>query len=177
MSDIRTQIAEAIPSLRRYAWALARSRDRADDLVQDCLLRALSARDSFQPGTNLNAWLFTILRNCFLNDVRRDGRRRAWEAEEDRSEFGRAIDSPQVDQIALTELSLHIRQLPAGMREALMLVTIEGMSYEQAAEVMGVPVGTVRSRLSRARRSLLTMQAGFELPEPAPERERELLPA
>lgn len=160
-ADIRADMAGHIPSLRRYARMLCRDADRADDLVQESLLRAIDKLHLFVPGTNLRAWLFTILRNQFLNRSRREDFERGWAASQLEDAASRdASDVVPTHRIALAQVSAHLEALPEAMRELLLLVAIDGMSYEQAAAVTDVPIGTVRSRLSRARQALLAMQGG-----------------
>ena len=123
-------------------------------------MRAISALGSFTPGTNLTAWLFTILRNCFLNGVRRQRRERNWRSDGEEDAWEGSADAAQPHVLALHRLWDDLQRLPPPMRECLVLVAVEGLSYEAAAEVLGIPVGTVRSRLSRARQALLRMQEG-----------------
>jgi RNA polymerase sigma-70 factor (ECF subfamily) len=146
-------VAAEIPRLRRFARVLLRplGGQAADDLVQETLLRAIVARDQFAPGTNLRAWLFTILRHARAAGARRDARSplitpgQLPEA---------AISGGQEERQAMRELAARFNSLPRVQREALWLVVVEGMDYAEAAEVMRVPPGTLRSRLSRARESL-----------------------
>jgi RNA polymerase sigma-70 factor (ECF subfamily) len=150
--DPTIKLIEAeIPRLRRYARFLARDIDRADDLVQDCLVRALARLDSWKPGTNLRAWLFTILRNGYFNERRRNSRS---PMVEDDGAVSAVTLSNQYDHMALRDVSRAFLALSDEHREVLLLVAIEGSSYEEAAEVIGVPIGTVRSRTSRARHAL-----------------------
>jgi len=153
MSEFHRLIEEQIPRLRRYARALTRNPDRADDLVQDTLVRALAKQHLWQPGTNLRAWLFTLMHNQNVNSVRRSLRE------------GTAIDVEQISSALvattdptasrkLLELERALGQLPVEQREAILLVGLEGLAYEEAATILGIPIGTVRSRLSRARDSL-----------------------
>ena len=161
LDDLREAIASEIPSLRRYARVLCRDNDRADDLVQEALLRAIDKLHLFSEGTNLRAWLFTILRNLFLNRSRREEFERSWTAEQIAAALGRgSADAVQTHRVELAQVSAHLEALPEPMRELLLIVAIDGMSYEEAAAVTAVPVGTVRSRLSRARQALLAMQDG-----------------
>lgn len=153
MADVFDGIEAEIPRLRRFAMALARNPDRADDLVQECLTRALARIDTWEPGTNLRAWLFTILRNVHLNDVRREGRAPfVPDASEDKVE-GVMIASQEAD-VALRELGQILGCLSTEHRQILLLIAVEGFAYEEAAHICDVPVGTVRSRLSRAREAL-----------------------
>lgn len=156
-----------IPHLRRYARYLVRDVDRADDLVQESLTRAIAKLDSWTPGTNLRAWLFVILRNCFINEMRRERL------------MGEMPDDPhlpsapanQESHVALLEVRKAFLELSQEHREILLLVAIEGLCYEDAAEILGLPLGTVRSRLSRARQALRDALA-----EPEPERAATPLP-
>jgi RNA polymerase sigma-70 factor (ECF subfamily) len=142
-----------IPRLRRYARFLVGDMDRADDLVQECLTRAITKIDSWQPGTNLRAWLFVIIRNCYFNELRRKSRSPIID------DADTALGSSQSNQeahMALQEVRRAFLQLSEEHREVLILVAIEGLSYEEAASIMEVPIGTVRSRVSRARQALRT---------------------
>jgi len=152
--DLKTKIIEQIPGLRRFARYLARDADHADDLVQETLIRALGALPQLDPDGNLRAWLFTILQNVLRGEWRR--RRRS----------PVRLDIPienapqptrsggQMESASLRELAAAIRELPPRFREVLMLCGVEGFDYEEAARILGIPVGTVRSRLSRARAML-----------------------
>jgi len=152
-------LTEQIPHLRRYAMVLCRHRDQADDLVQEALLRAIDHLDQFRVGTNLRAWLFTILRNAHLNNCRRNQRYGVTSIDERPAAFEQPSPSAQADVVALKQLVRCLLNIPAEQREALLLVVVEGMTYEEAAEVMEVPIGTIRSRVSRARRALLHLFA------------------
>jgi RNA polymerase sigma-70 factor, ECF subfamily len=142
-----------IPRLRRYARALTRDTVRADDLVQECLCRALTKQHLWQPGTDLRAWLFTLLHNQHVNLVRRSIREGV---SVDVEELAPVLTTKagQNPRLQLRDLHRAIGCLPDEQRQVVLLVALEGMSYEQVAEVLGVPVGTVRSRLSRGRESL-----------------------
>jgi RNA polymerase sigma-70 factor (ECF subfamily) len=146
-------IEAEIPRLRRYARYLAREADRADDLVQECLTRAITKIDSWTPGTNLRAWLFVILRNCHINEVRR-GQRISLIGESN-SEYD-VVPTPagQEAHMSLLEVRDAYLKLSEEHREVLLLVAIEGLQYEEAAAILQIPVGTIRSRLSRARQTL-----------------------
>ena len=154
-APIEGLLTEQIPYLRRYAAVLCRDRDKADDLVQECLLRAIDNIGQFQPGTNLRAWLFTILRNAYLNHCRRDQRYQISSLDEPEHAWDTPTPSSQADVVALKELERCLMLIPASQREALLLIVVEGMTYEEAAVVMSVPIGTIRSRISRARRALM----------------------
>lgn len=147
--DFRDGLLAAVPSLRAFALSLTSNPARSDDLVQDTLLKGWQHRARFQPGTNLNAWLFTILRNIFYSDHRK----RVREVEDqDGSYAARLATAPhQGDRLDVEDLQSALAKLPADQREALVLVGAEGVSYEEAAAIMGCKVGTVKSRVSRAR--------------------------
>ncbi len=158
------QALEAIiPHLRGYARSLSRSPAQADDLVQDALLRAWSARARFQAGTNFKAWMFVILRNVFLSGLRR----RKFEQETTGNEPEIIAPAAQPGHMELLALRDALAKLAPSRREALMLVGAAGMSYEEAAKVCGCAVGTIKSRVSRARSELQLLLEG-ESPEPDP---------
>jgi RNA polymerase sigma-70 factor (ECF subfamily) len=146
-------ILSELPYLRRFARALTANATNADDLVHDCVVKALENSEKFEPGTNLRAWLFTILRNGFISDIRRN-RRRLTETDSPRWATGGVAPPSQEGSLTLRRLEVAMGRLPIEQRTVLALVVIEGMNYEHAAEALGVPVGTVRSRLSRARHAL-----------------------
>ena len=163
MSEFHRLIEQQIPRLRRYARALTRNRERADDLVQDTLARALVKEDRWQPGTNLRAWLFTIMHNQNVNTVRRGVRESAEVDIESVSSRLPATTDPTASR-QMFELERALAQLPVEQRQVILLVGLEGMSYEESAGILGVPVGTIRSRLSRGRdslRKLLGMEERF----------------
>jgi len=141
-----------IPRLRRYARALAGDAVRADDLVQDCLARALPRLDQWQAGTDMRAWLFTILHNLFVNECRRQGRQPDIAALVESAVPGRCDNADE--DVRLCELQSGLQRLPPEQREVVLLVSIEGLSYRQVARVLGIPVGTVMSRLHRGRQAL-----------------------
>jgi RNA polymerase sigma-70 factor (ECF subfamily) len=153
-----------LPKLRVQALALTRNRTQAEDLVQETVVRALAARDSFQPGTNFAAWLHRILRNHFISEYRK---RRETVAIEDAPPAVLSGHGVAEDKIALRELWGAMDTLGAEQREMLVMVAVEGMSYEQVAEVTGVPVGTAKCRVFRARRQLQAMLLPPETPAPA----------
>lgn len=152
-ADIYSLIEAEIPRLRRYARYLCRDVDRADDLVQDCLTRAIAKIHTYEPGTNLRGWLFVILRNAYFSELRRH--RHEFEPLDDLSEHP-SLTTPGHDQTSVTlgELKEAFLRLSQEHREVIVLVAMEGMPYEAAAAILDVPVGTVRSRLSRARQAL-----------------------
>ena len=152
MPTFNTLLEEQIPRLRCYARALTRDVSRADDLVQSCLTRAIAKQHLWEPGTDLRAWLFTILHNQHVNDVRRSVR------EGNTVELAEApqltVQSNAVPSLELRDLERALGKLATEQREVILLVGLEGMAYEEAAAVLQVPVGTVRSRLSRNRDQL-----------------------
>jgi RNA polymerase sigma-70 factor, ECF subfamily len=150
MDGFGNLLACEIPRLRRYARALTRDGTRADDLVQSCLVRALAKSHLWQPGTDLRAWLFTILHNQHVNDVRRAVREGILVPVEDIAPILTA-PSTQGASLQLRDLDRAMGQLPEEQRQVLLLVGLEGMRYEEVAFVLNIPVGTVRSRLSRGR--------------------------
>ena len=152
MADILDEIEACVPALRRYARALTHDIDRADDLVQDCLERAIARRGLFRPRGTVRAWLFTILTNIHRNDRRRQRRHGA--ALDLASVPEPALPAPQPGHMALAELARAIETLPLDQKEALLLVTLEGLAYAEAARILGVPAGTLMSRLGRARAAL-----------------------
>jgi len=172
MSEYHRLIEQQIPRLRRYARTLTRNRDRADDLVQDTLSRALEKQHLWQPGTNLGAWLFTIMHNQNVNNVRRDVREFTAVEIERVSTTLPATTDPSASR-KMVELDRALARLPLGQRQVILLVGLEGMSYEETSGILGIPVGTVRSRLSRGRdtlRELLDMEeraANATLPQAA----------
>lgn len=152
MNQVYRNIEDHIPHLRRYARHLAHSPAAADDLVQDCLARALAKAHLFRPGTNLRAWLFTILRNAFISGKRK--RKREVE-DADEHHAGRLVAAPRQDGAAeLGSFRRALSRLPQDQREALMLVGAVGFTYEEAAEVCNCSSGTIKSRVNRARRRL-----------------------
>lgn len=153
MSEVLQLVEAEIPRLRRYARYLAHDADRADDLVQECLARAIAKIESWTPGTNMRAWLFVILRNCYINELRRGQRMGALgETSVDYELIPTAAN--QDAHISLLEVRDAYLALSEEHREVLLLVAIEGLQYEEAASVAGVAIGTIRSRLSRARQAL-----------------------
>jgi RNA polymerase sigma-70 factor, ECF subfamily len=142
----------AVPSLRAFAISLCGNVDRADDLVQEALLRAWGNLDSFEPGTNMSAWLFTILRNVFRSEYRK--RRR--EVEDADGTYADSLTSlpNQTSSLEMDEFRKALEQLPPDQREALILVGASGFSYEEAAQICTCAVGTIKSRVNRARTRL-----------------------
>jgi RNA polymerase sigma-70 factor (ECF subfamily) len=146
------ELLRTVPHLRAFAISLSGSIDRADDLVQETLLRALANIDRFQPGTCLQAWLFTILRNLFHTEFRR--RRREVEDPEGTMAGQLAVLPNQPGSVAFDELRRALAKLPHEQREALLLVSAQGFSYEEAAQITGTQLGTIKSRVNRARARL-----------------------
>ena len=163
MSEISRLVEREIPRLRRYARALTRATDRADDLVQDTLVRALTKGHLWQPGTDIRAWLFTIMHNQYVNTVRRQARETATVDIEAVSSTLVATTDP-TSSWQLGELDRALARLPDEQREVILLVGLEGMAHDSAAQILQVPVGTVRSRLSRGRDALRRL---LGLPEKA----------
>ena len=153
MNDFHHRLEGEIPRLRRYARALTRNAVRADDLVQETLVRALYKEHLWQPGTDLRAWLFTIMHNQNVNEIRRAIRDDATVDLENCSAILTATTDPTASR-QLCELDHALAQLPEEQRQVILLVGLEGMSYEDAAAILDVPIGTIRSRLSRGRESL-----------------------
>jgi RNA polymerase sigma-70 factor (ECF subfamily) len=154
--EIRQEMAALIPRMRRFAHALAGSRDEGDDLVQAACVKALGALHQYEPGTRLDAWMFRIIRTGFLDRVRTAKRRPSVsdpETLEALSDGGKAARGVE-DGMTLARVRQKMAELPEDQRAVLALVAIEGLSYREAAEALGVPVGTVMSRLARARAKL-----------------------
>ena len=149
---LRDQMLGAVPSLRAFAISLSGNVDRADDLVQETLMRAIANIDSFQPGTNMSAWLFTILRNLFRSEYRK--RRR--EVEDADGSYADTLKSQpeQGSRLEFNEFRVALDKLPPDQREALILVGASGFSYEETAAICDCAVGTIKSRVNRARTRL-----------------------
>ena len=149
--DIKEDILRAVPRLRAFAISLTGNIDQADDLVQEAIVRGLSHLDSFTPGTNMQAWLFTILRNQFHTGYRK--RRREVEDPDGQYAAKLAAAPTQDAYINLKDLGTALLQIPVEQREAVLLVA-GGISYEEAAQICGVAIGTIKSRVNRARHAL-----------------------
>lgn len=162
-NETRDAILAAVPSLRAFAVSLCGNVDRADDLVQEALTRALANIDSFRPGSNMSAWLFTILRNHFRSEYRKRRREvedpEGWHAEKLTSQ------PAQLPHIEFEELREALTKLPDDQREALILVGASGFSCEEAAEICGCAVGTIKSRVSRARKRLADLMSVEDVSE------------
>ena len=158
--DVHREMGRLLPDLRAFARFLTRDASAADDLVQDTVVRALAAQGSFQDGTNLKAWLFTIERNAFYEQTRR-ARREVRLLSEQMPET--EAQSPEAHRRAeLTDLSRMLWTLPPLLREALVLVGAQELSHEEAAAICGVPIGTMKARVSRARGQLARSMAGID---------------
>lgn len=166
----KQDIIALIPALRAFAWSLSHNASDADDLVQDTLIKAWTNRDKFEPGTNLRAWMFTILRNTYYTSVVR--RRREVRDEDGAFAATLTCAADQDWRLALNAMEGALRRLPAEHREALILVGGAGLSYEEAAEICGCALGTIKSRVNRARTRLLKLMdaesAGDTLAEDTP---------
>jgi RNA polymerase sigma-70 factor, ECF subfamily len=162
--DFHDQLKTVLPRLRIYALSLTRDRDAADDLVHDTVIKALTGRNSFQPGTNLAAWLFRIQRNEFISGLRR--RRPTVPVD---TAIAESLSHPphQDSGLVMREFMSAFGKLAAAQREALLLAVLEGLPYETIAEHTGVSVGTVKSRISRARDTLERLLLEGEARRPA----------
>src|SRR5881227_816006 len=158
MSDFARLLEGEIPRLRRYARALTRDVTRADDLVQSCLTRALAKQHLWQAGTDLRAWLFTILHNQHCNEVRRSVRE-GLSVELDQAPPV-SVRSNAIAALELRDLERAINRLPEDQRSVILLIGLEGMQYDRVAAILNVPVGTVRSRLARGRAKLRRLMSG-----------------
>src|SRR5690554_6475453 len=160
--DFKKELESLIPHLRAFARNLCGKPDMADDLAQDALLKAWAARKRYQAGTNMRAWLFVILRNQFLSQMRRSRFKGEW----DEGVAERTLSTPahQDHQMQLSDLQRALMRLPAAQREALILVGAGGFSYEEAASICDCAIGTVKSRVARARVVLDEMISSGQLP-------------
>lgn len=158
-ANVGAQVIEHMTVLRRYARVLVRTSDQADDLVQDTVERALARADLYQPGTNLRAWLFTIMRNICITNARKMKLRRTYAAE--LMSLERHLSPAAQDDVVMLKESLALVQhLSPGEQQAVTLLGIQDLSYEASAEIAELPVGTMKSRLSRGRQRLRTMIEG-----------------
>ena len=160
--EFKIQLAAVIPHLRAFGRSISGSRDLADDLVQETLLKAWAARLRFQAGTNMRAWTFIILRNLYLSQMRRARFKGEW----DDLVADRLLAAPasQDRHVELGDLQRALLHLPQAQREALILVGAGGFAYEEAAEICGVAVGTIKSRVARGRVALETIMNDNSLP-------------
>ena len=156
--DFRKQLLAVIPALRGFSRGLCGNRELADDMAQDAMMRAWAAQASFTPGTNFRAWIFMILRNQFYTTIRRNARMVSWDPEV--AERVLIAQAAQQDGLNLQDVEAALQKLPLEQREVLLLIGVNGMSYEEAAEVMGCAIGTIKSRLARGRTALATLVNG-----------------
>lgn len=166
MNEVGNRIEQHIPALNRYALSLARNPMAADDLVQECLVRALTKARLFKPGTNLRAWLFTILHNLHISETRRNGK---WKQAVDPETALANLPSPpaQPASVLLRAVRKAMMALPDRQREVLYSVGVEGKSYEEVSDELDIPVGTVKSRCFRARETLQnTLNLAYPTDEP-----------
>ncbi len=150
--DFARELEAALPSLRAFGRSLSGSRDKADDLVQETLMKAWAARARFRPGTSFRAWTFVILRNAFLSDRRRLST--TMETDVEGAETLMTTPASQDRRLMLDDLQRALMQLPEAWREAVVLVGASGLSYQEAADICGCPIGTIRSRVARGRAEL-----------------------
>jgi RNA polymerase sigma-70 factor, ECF subfamily len=162
--SVHHQMLAAVPRLRAFAISLTGNVDAADDLVQEALTRGLSNLDRFQVGTNMQAWMFTILRNLFHSEYRR--RKREVEDVDGAHAERVAVLPDQMSHLEFEDMRIALTKLPVEQREALLLVGAEGLSYEEAARICGTHLGTIKSRINRARTrlaELLSIEAGEDI--------------
>ena len=162
--DFRDQLIAIIPSLRAFARGLCGNRDLADDMVQDAMTRAWAARQSYTPGTNFRAWIFMILRNHYYTTLRKNARMVAWDP--DLAERVLVAAPTQQDRLNVHDVHAALLKLPAEQREVLLLFGANGVSYEEAAEIIGCAIGTIKSRLARGRVALAALIDGPPLDAP-----------
>lgn len=154
----RDDLVALIPSLRSFARGLCGQRELADDMAQEALMRGWAARASFTPGTNFRAWMFVILRNQFYTTIRKDKRMTSWDPEVAERVL---VEAPaQQDAIHVADVARALQKLPFEQREVLLLIGANGVSYEEAAEVIGCAIGTIKSRLARGRKALARLIDG-----------------
>lgn len=154
----RDQLVAVIPALRSFARGLCGRQHMADDLAQDAMTRAWAARSSYTQGTNFRAWIFVILRNQFYSTIRKDARMTSWDPEIAERIL---VEAPaQQDGIHVSDVARALQKLPAEQREVLLLIGANGASYEEAAEIAGCAIGTIKSRLARGRKALAVLIDG-----------------
>jgi len=157
LDQLREQIVDLLPRLRRFARTLARDPHDADDLVQVAVERALAKSEQFRPDSRLSSWMFGILRNAWIDETRTRGRRnRIFAPEELGENVGDASSESHTETLSVQDA---MARLPEEQRMAIGLVLVEGLSYKEAAEIMGIPIGTLTSRLARGREALQTLLA------------------
>lgn len=167
MSDLMRLVEPLIPALRRYARALLRNPSDADDLVQDCLERAVSRWHQRRPDGDARTWLYAILHNLAVSQMRQRARRGVHLPVEDVAEASLSVAPNQDDGLRHRDLMAALDQLPEEQRDVLLLVTVEGLSYAETAHVLSIPVGTVMSRLARARDRMIQLMDGESGSAPA----------
>ena len=162
-ADFKRELTQVVPHLRAFARGLCGRPDMADDLVQEAMLKAWAAQDRFEPGTSMRAWTFVILRNAYLTEMRRN----RFRGEYDEGVAERTLTAPagQEEPIHLSDMHRALLTLPAERREALLLVGAGGFSYEEAAQICDCAVGTIKSRVGRARATLNTMLSEGAIPQ------------
>ncbi len=162
-ADFKRELTEVVPHLRAFARGLCGRPDMADDLVQETMLKAWAAQARFEPGTSMRAWTFVILRNAYLTDMRRN----RFRGEYDEGVAERILTAPagQEEPIHLSDMHRALLTLPPERREALLLVGAGGFSYEEAAEICGCAIGTIKSRVGRARATLTSMLEDGDIPQ------------
>ena len=158
--EFRTQLTAELPYLRRFARGLCGDAALADDLVQDCVERALNKSHLYDPARPLRAWLYAVLRNLYISGLRRDGRSTVVKTVDDLSDGEGAIAPSQEERLSVSAISLALDRLAPQHREVIVLVGLEEMSYRDVAEILGVPLGTVMSRVCRARAAMRQLLEG-----------------
>jgi RNA polymerase sigma-70 factor, ECF subfamily len=159
-AEFKAQLVAIIPGLRAFARGLCGNRDLADDMAQDAMMRAWAARASYAAGTNFRAWMFMILRNNFYTTLRKNSRMVSWDPEV--AERVLVTGATQHAGLDVADVAAALQKLPTEQREVLMLIGANGMSYEEAATVMGCAIGTIKSRLARGRVALSALIDGTE---------------
>lgn len=162
-ADFKRELTEVVPHLRAFARGLCGRPDMADDLVQETMMKAWAAQERFQPGTSMRAWTFVILRNAYLTDMRRN----RFRGDYDEGVAERILTAPagQEEPLHLADMHRALMTLPPERREALLLVGAGGFSYEEASEICGCAVGTIKSRVGRARAAISGMLAEGDIPK------------
>jgi RNA polymerase sigma-70 factor, ECF subfamily len=161
-TSLLQKLEETIPALRRYAWALLRNESDADDLVQDCALRAIDRIHTFRTDRELRPWLFTIMHNLYVSSWRR--KRRQAEVVTDDAEADLAVSPSQTANMEVRDVLRGLDALPEDLRQILLLIAVEGFQYDEVARMLDIPIGTVMSRLSRGRDRLRDFIEGRERP-------------
>lgn len=163
--EFRDLLVAIIPSLRAFSRGLCGNRDLADDMVQDTVTRAWAARESYAAGSNFRAWMFMILRNHYYTTLRKNARMVSWDPEV--AERVLVAGPTQQDGLYVQDVQVALQKLPAEQREVLLLIGANGVSYEEAAEIMGCAIGTIKSRLARGRVALAALIEGPRLEDDA----------